>query len=115
MTMMYISHDISVITETCDDIAIMYGGNLVEYTDTMTLFEKPLHPYTQALMGAFPSIKGEKTVLKSVPGEPPVLLDPPPGCRFHPRCPFANGGCKNATPEFREVEKGHWVSCSNIG
>jgi oligopeptide/dipeptide ABC transporter ATP-binding protein len=114
MTMLYISHDISVIAETCDDIAVMYAGNLVEYADKMSLFERPLHPYTKALMGAFPSIVGEKRALGCVPGEPPTLLNPPQGCRFRPRCPNATDRCKYAMPPLTQVEKRHWVACFQV-
>jgi peptide/nickel transport system ATP-binding protein len=115
MTMMYISHDISVIAETCRRIGVMYAGNIVEYTDAISLFKNPLHPYTQALMNSFPSVKGEKKKLTPVPGEPPNLLNPPSGCRFHPRCPKAKDLCRKKVPEFVEYQHKHFVACHCVG
>ncbi|HDN81683.1 MAG TPA: ABC transporter ATP-binding protein [Methanomicrobia archaeon] len=114
MTMMYISHDISVIAETCNKIGVMYAGNIVEYAYTPTLFDNPLHPYTKALMSSFPSIEGPKKELKPVPGEPPNLLNPPKGCRFYPRCSYAEERCKKEKPEFIEIEKDHFVACHEV-
>ncbi|HDN81983.1 MAG TPA: ABC transporter ATP-binding protein [Methanomicrobia archaeon] len=114
MTMMYISHDISVIAETCNKIGVMYAGNIVEYTYTSTLFDTPLHPYTKALMSSFPSIEGPKKELKPVPGEPPNLLNPPEGCRFYPRCSYAEEICKKENPEFVEIEKDHFLACHKV-
>jgi len=113
MAMMYISHDIAVIAEVSDKIGVMYAGWLVELADTVTIFKRPAHPYTIALMSAFPSIKGEKRPLVHLPGEPPDLLDPPPGCRFHPRCRYATGICQEQVPEYKEIEPGHFVACWN--
>jgi len=115
MTMIYISHDISVIAESCERIAVMYAGILAEYANAADLFKNPLHPYTQALMNSFPSIKGPKKRLIPVPGEPPNLLNPPPGCRFHPRCPVATDVCKRVVPEFTEYENRHWAACHALG
>ena len=114
MTMMYISHDISVIAETCNKIGVMYAGNIVEYTYTSSLFDNPLHPYTKALMSSFPSIEGPKKELKPVPGEPPNLLNPPEGCRFYPRCSYAEEICKKENPEFVEIEKDHFLACHKV-
>lgn len=114
MTMMYISHDISVIAETCNKIGVMYAGNIIEYTDTLALFDNPLHPYTKALMSSFPSIEGPKKELKPVPGEPPNLLNPPKGCRFYPRCSYAEEICKKENPEFIEIEKDHFLACHKV-
>jgi len=87
ISMLVISHDLSMIAETCEKIAIMYAGKIVERGDITKIYKEPLHPYTQKLIGAFPSIRGPKTKLLGIPGFPPNLLDPPSGCRFHPRCP----------------------------
>ena len=111
MIMMYISHDISVIAETCDKIGVMYAGNIIEYADTFTLFDNPLHPYTRALMSSFPSIEGPKKELEPVPGEPPDLLSPPKGCRFYPRCSYAESMCEKEMPAFIESEKDHFLAC----
>lgn len=112
LSMILISHDLSIIAETCEKVAIMYAGRIVEYGDAVTIFKNPKHPYTQGLIKAFPSIKGEKVRLTSIPGSPPDLLDPPPGCRFNPRCPFVMDVCKRVEPTLEEHgEKGHTVSC----
>ena len=115
MTMIYISHDISVIAESCERIAVMYAGILAEYANAIDLFKNPMHPYTQALMNSFPSIVGPKKRLIPVPGEPPNLLNPPPGCRFHPRCPLATEICKREVPQFTEYENKHWAACHALG
>lgn len=111
MAMMYISHDIAVIAEVADRIGVMYAGWVVEMADTLAVFKRPAHPYTAALMSAFPSIKGERRVLSQLPGEPPNLLSPPPGCRFHPRCPYATAMCVEEVPQLKEIETGHLVAC----
>jgi peptide/nickel transport system ATP-binding protein len=111
MSMIYISHDIAVIAEVSDNIGVMYAGRMAELADGVDIFERPLHPYTYALMRAFPSIKGEKQELVTLPGEPPDLLFPPPGCRFHPRCPKATEICQKEQPPFEELGQGHFVAC----
>jgi peptide/nickel transport system ATP-binding protein len=111
MSMIYISHDIAVIAEVSDRIGVMYAGRMAELADGVDIFERPYHPYTHALMSAFPSIKGEKHELVTLPGEPPDLLFPPPGCRFHPRCPRATDVCREEHPSFEEREVGHFVAC----
>lgn len=111
MTMLYISHDIAVISELCNKIAVMYAGNIVEYGDTLTLFKSPLHPYTQGLMQSFPNIRGELKKLEGIPGEPPRLIDYSPGCKFYPRCQRAVRDCNSIRPEFAEIGEFHWVAC----
>jgi len=112
LSMMMISHDLSIVAEVCEKIAIMYAGHVVEYGNISAIFDEPLHPYTQGLLGAFPSIKGERKKLISIPGQPPDLLDPPKGCPFHPRCPYAMDVCKGDFPEMKKAGKGdHYVSC----
>lgn len=100
-----ITHDISVIAESCDRIIIMYAGKIVEESDVKTIFSQPLHPYTKALVSAIPSIDVEKGTKKLVyiPGAPPNLNRPPSGCRFHPRCPYARDRCKSEEPLARNV------------
>jgi peptide/nickel transport system ATP-binding protein len=115
LTLIMITHDLSIIAETCEKTAIMYAGKVAEYADTVSVFKQPLHPYTQGLMGAFPSIKASKTRIASIPGDPPDLLDPPIGCRFHPRCKYCMEICRTKEPEVLEVDKGHFVSCHLIG
>jgi peptide/nickel transport system ATP-binding protein len=111
LSMMLITHDLSIIAETCNKVAIMYAGKIVEYADTKRIFREPQHPYTRGLIGAFPSIKGPRRKLISIPGTPPDLLNPPSGCRFHPRCPYTNDKCKSMEPEIKDLGGGHYVAC----
>lgn len=111
LSMILVSHDLSIIADTCDSVAIMYGGKIAESGDIVAIFKRPMHPYTQGLLSAFPSITSAKTKMVSIPGSPPDLLYPPPGCRFHPRCPYALDICKKVDPEFLPVEKDHSVAC----
>jgi peptide/nickel transport system ATP-binding protein len=111
MSMIYISHDIAVIAEVSDRMGVMYAGRLVELGSAADVFHHPLHPYTAGLMGAFPSIIGPKRELTTLPGEPPDLLHPPRGCRFHPRCPYATDICKLEPPEFKDLGGGHYAAC----
>lgn len=112
LSMILISHDLSIIAETCEKVAIMYAGRIVEYGDAITIFKDPKHPYTQGLIKAFPSIHGPRVRMTSIPGNPPDLLDPPKGCRFNPRCPYVMDICKQVEPQLEEHdEKGHKVAC----
>jgi peptide/nickel transport system ATP-binding protein len=111
LSMIMISHDLSIIAETCEKVAIMYAGKIVEYGDAVSIFKNPLHPYTQGLIRAFPSIKGERVRLSSIPGQPPDLLNPPPACRFNPRCPYVMDVCKRVDPPLQDQGKGHLVAC----
>jgi peptide/nickel transport system ATP-binding protein len=113
MSMIYISHDIAVIAEVSDRIGVMYAGRLVEMGTAEQIMKRPLHPYTFGLMSSFPSIIGPKRELTTLPGEPPDLLHPPSGCRFHPRCPFATEQCAREVPEFRDMGDGHFVACDH--
>ena len=114
LSMMLITHDLSVIAKTCESLAIMYAGKIVEYSDIKTVFRNPLHPYTKALIEAFPSILAEKSDFISIPGSPPQLLNPPRGCRFNPRCPFSMDICRREEPEYLEAEPGHYVACHRV-
>ncbi len=112
LSMVVISHDLSIVAEICEKVAIMYAGHLVEYGNVESIFKEPLHPYTQGLLGAFPSIRGERKKLISIPGQPPDLLDPPTACRFHPRCPYAMDVCKTERPILERAGSGdHHVAC----
>lgn len=115
LSMILITHDLSVISDTCDSSAIMYAGKIVEEGDIIAIFKEPLHPYTKGLIGAFPDIKASKHRMSSIPGFPPDLLQPPLGCRFHPRCPFRMDICKKQEPESIEVSENHIVACHLIG
>lgn len=109
---MLITHDLSLITETCNKLAIMYAGKIVEYGDLASLYKETLHPYTEKLLTSFPSIVGPIRELSSIPGFPPDLLNPPKGCRFHPRCPQAMEICKGEEPILMKTHgEKHHVAC----
>ena len=113
LTAVFISHDLSVVAETCDRVAVMYAGKIMEQANTVSLYQRPLHPYSQALIGAYPSLKGEKKKLKSIPGTPPRLIHSPPGCRFQPRCSQTMDICREEEPAVVETQ-GHIVACHLI-
>ena len=116
LSMIMISHDLAMIAETCDEVAIMYAGKIVEYGDVSTIYKKPLHPYTEKLIRAFPSVIGPKTELATIHGFPPDLLNPPKGCRFHPRCPYAMEICRKKDPQSVKADgKSHSVACYLVG
>ena len=110
-SIMFITHDLSLLVEISDRIAIMYAGQIVEMAPARELFETPLHPYTQGLMQSFPSLTGEKKRLTGIAGSPPDLVSPPSGCRFHPRCPKRFDMCDKVVPKLMEVRPNHFVSC----
>jgi peptide/nickel transport system ATP-binding protein len=111
LAMMIITHDISVVAEVGEKIGVMYAGRLFEHGNIKDIFEKPANPYTIGLLSAFPSIKGPRRRLRSIPGSPPDLANPPPGCRFHPRCQFAQEVCKYVEPPMVQVSAEHWSQC----
>ena len=115
LAVLLITHDLSVIAEESDHVGIMYAGSIVEIGDVVYLYKEPLHPYTAKLIGAFPSVVGEKTKLEFIPGAPPDLISPPKGCKFHDRCPFAKLICSEKRPEHREFRKSHFVACHFAG
>ena len=106
-----ITHDMGVIAEMCDNVAVMYAGEIVEYTDVHTLFETQLHPYTEGLLAAIPVLGDVRDTLAVIPGSVPNLINLPAGCKFTPRCPYAKELCTQAVPPLREVEAGHKVRC----
>ncbi len=114
-SIMLITHDLGVIAEMCERVVVMYAGQVVEEADVYTLFARPLHPYTQGLIGSIPVLGKVREHLDVIPGTVPNLLNPPPGCRFEPRCQACQGAarerCKVETPPLREVEPNHWVRC----
>jgi oligopeptide/dipeptide ABC transporter ATP-binding protein len=118
MAMILITHDMGVVAEAADEVAVMYAGQIVEQATALDLFDRPEHPYTEALLGALPQIEGEgirQGRLTAIPGRPPGLIDPPEECRFAPRCPYASlhDSCANTRPELREIRTGHWVRSSH--
>ena len=113
-SIMLITHDMAVHAEIVDRLAIMYAGKIVEIGDVRSIFKDPLHPYTQVLIKSIPSVE-EKRRLAGIKGLPPDLKSPPPGCRFHPRCPYKSRLCETAEPPLREVRAGRYVACHLYG
>ena len=112
LTFLFISHDLSVVAHICDHVAVMYLGTLVESAPTRKLFENPSHPYTKALLSAIPSLDPDDSgKAQKLEGEIPSPVNPPPGCRFHTRCPLAEDQCRREVPIWRELSEGHSVAC----
>ncbi len=111
MTIILITHNMGLVAEMCDRVAVMYAGNIVELGPVRKVFNNPTHPYTRALLRAVPNPLTKIERLESIPGTVPNLIDPPPGCRFHPRCPHATEKCKREKPPLVEVEPDHYVAC----
>jgi oligopeptide/dipeptide ABC transporter ATP-binding protein len=115
--MILISHDLSVIAEVCDSVNVMYAGKIVETGPTSAIFAPagaglgPAHPYTARLRHAFPDIRGERTFVEAIPGHPPDLLAPPPGCRFADRCTIVIDRCRTDEPVLEPVGAGHAAAC----
>jgi oligopeptide/dipeptide ABC transporter ATP-binding protein len=113
LSYLFVAHDLAVVEHISHRVAVMYLGRIVEMTDKTTLFEMPLHPYTEALLSAVPipksSARGRKRVI--LKGDVPSPINPPPGCHFHARCPYAMARCRTEVPSLREVQPGHWASC----
>ena len=111
LSMILVSHDLPAVARVCDRIAVMYAGRIVETGEAAAVFGTPLHPYTRALVEAVPRLHGPRHAPKSIPGDPPDLHDPPPGCSFHPRCPSAFAKCPRLDPPLEEVEPGRRAAC----
>jgi peptide/nickel transport system ATP-binding protein len=111
LSLILITHDLSVLAETCDRVMVMYAGKVAEEGRVDVIFRTPRHPYTQKLLGAFPNIHADRRSLDVIPGSPPDLRDPPPGCRFHPRCPFAMPVCSVEVPPEVRFADGVRVAC----
>jgi peptide/nickel transport system ATP-binding protein len=114
LSLIVISHDISVLAELCDYLNIMYAGRIVEWGEIEEIFENPRHHYTHGLISTFPTVEDEErmTRFEYIPGAPPNLLDPPLGCRFHPRCPAATEVCmQEPPPEMKKISEKHYVAC----
>jgi len=114
LTYLFISHDLGVVQHICDEIAVMYLGQVVEQADRISLFKNPKHPYTKALLAAVPTVHSKKTDRKNrvrLQGDPPSPINLPKGCRFASRCPIAEERCKQTPPELEEAKNGHKVAC----
>jgi oligopeptide/dipeptide ABC transporter ATP-binding protein len=111
LTILLITHNIGVIAEISDRVAVMYAAKMMELADVHSLFDDPLHPYTQGLLASVPNIELDEGELEIMDGAPPNLLRPPAGCRFHPRCPHVMDRCRVEAPVFREARPGRWVAC----
>ena len=111
LTIILITHNIGVVAELADRVAVMYAGKLVELAEIEPLFDEPLHPYTQGLLKSVPNINLTEDHLRSMDGSPPDLIHPPSGCRFHPRCPHVMERCRVEMPPFREARLTRWAAC----
>jgi oligopeptide/dipeptide ABC transporter ATP-binding protein len=111
MTLLLITHDMGIVAQLADRVAVMYSGSVVEIADVRTIFKAPKHPYSRALLETVPTINGDRTIFRPIPGAMPALTDPPSGCRFHPRCPDAFEECPRMRPEPLSVGPGQTVAC----
>jgi len=113
MSLILITHDISIVSEIADKIALMYAGHLVEIAEVAAFFEEPLHPYAEALLHSVPNIQLSDQKLEYIPGMPPDLINPPRGCRFHPRCSYVKEICREKEPPLIQAKPEHFVKCFN--
>jgi len=111
LSVILITHDLSVIAELADYVAVMYAGRIVEYGPIEELYNNPRHPYTQLLLSSIPRLRGTIDKLRFIPGEPPDLINPPKGCKFHPRCPFVFDECRVSEPDLITVGENHLARC----
>lgn len=111
ITMMFITHDIATVAEIADRVAVMYAGKVIEVGPVEEIFYNPLHPYTKALLSSIPSVVGDVSKFKPIPGTPPDPVNPPPGCRFHPRCPYATELCSKVEPKLEKIGFRRWIAC----
>jgi peptide/nickel transport system ATP-binding protein len=110
-SILLITHNLGVVAETCDRVGVMYAGAMAEVGETTEIFKDPLHPYTQGLMNLLPTAHKDIDRLETIEGTVPNLMNPPSGCRFHPRCPYAMAVCKKEKPPMQEIHKGHYTEC----
>ncbi len=111
LTMIFITHDLSLAAELADRVAVMYAGKIVELANVYEIFYRPKHPYTYALIKTIPKLTSVDEKLYPIPGSPPDMINLPPGCKFHPRCPYATQRCVETEPEFEKVAEDHYVLC----
>ena len=111
MAILLITHNLGIVGDMADRVAVMYAGQIVELSPAKELLRRPLHPYTKALMASVPKLGGETDRLSAIPGSVPRIGNFPPGCRFAPRCAIAKPECSLKNPELVEVEPGRWVRC----
>jgi oligopeptide transport system ATP-binding protein len=114
-SIIFITHDLGVVAETCDRVIIMYAGKIMEEATVRDIFKRPLHPYTFGLLRSLPRINGSTGRLSSIPGSPPNMLNPPLGCRFHPRCQYAVEKCSKEDPKLLQFEQIRKVACIRVG
>jgi len=111
LSMIFITHDLSILAEISDKVAIMYAGKIIEIGDSEKVYYEPAHPYTQKLLAAIPRLHEDVERLEFIPGQPPNLINPPKGCRFHPRCPYVMDVCRRQEPELKEIDADHYAAC----
>jgi peptide/nickel transport system ATP-binding protein len=110
ISMILIGHDMGLMAQSVDQLAVMYAGRLAEIGEVETIFDEPLHPYTDLLINTLPTL-GRKGEFTGIPGVTPALVNPPSGCIFHPRCPRAMDICSQVIPTWQEIRPDHWVAC----
>ncbi|AKG92248.1 oligopeptide/dipeptide ABC transporter, ATP-binding protein, C-terminal domain [Geoglobus ahangari] len=115
LSVLLITHDMGIVADMADRVAVMYAGKIVELSDVYTIFNRPMHPYTIGLLKSVPNPLKKVDRLETIPGVVPNLINPPSGCRFHPRCSRASEICRSRVPELEELEEGHFVACHNPG
>ncbi len=115
MSLILVTHDLGIVAEICDRVAIMYAGKIMEIGDVYRLYKNPKHPYTIGLLNAVPTIYKSKNEIAGIKGSPPNLINPPIGCRFHPRCPYVFDKCKIYEPPLIEISKSNYVACWLVG
>jgi oligopeptide/dipeptide ABC transporter ATP-binding protein len=115
MTLLLITHDMGIVAQLADRVAVMYSGSIVECADASSLFTHPRHPYSEALLETVPTIAGSRTIFRPIPGAMPALTDAPSGCRFHPRCAYVLPECSRLRPDSTCTAPGHTVACHRYG
>jgi peptide/nickel transport system ATP-binding protein len=110
-SVLLITHDLGIVAETCDKVAIMYAGEIVEYGNLEDIFDHTTHPYSKGLFNSIPNLDSKEKRLKPITGLMPNPADLPQGCKFHPRCPYATDRCKEEAPKYEEITSGHFVRC----